>query len=95
MTTAATRAAEINKVEGFNVAFKRSGVPVDSGEHGLAGYASEYKSKLSGDKSVSDWMQTRFSKVYPGLTCTVYFANGDDAHGNTKLQNVRDSYSTS
>jgi hypothetical protein len=36
--------------------------------------------------------QAKFAETYPGCSCDVLNANGNAAHGNTKLSAVRATY---
>lgn len=44
------------------------------------------------DFTVAQWRDQRFKSVYVGYEVTVWFQNGDPAHGATKLSTVRQSY---
>jgi hypothetical protein len=90
MTKAATRAVELNQVEGFDVKVLRDGNPVDTSQHGLPGYP--YDRAADGDVTVEEWRKTRFCKTYPGYDCVVLYGDGTPAHGDTKLENVRETY---
>lgn len=90
MTTLATRIRGLSDLEGFDVqVFDNSGSPADPKTNGLPAYPHERKAKSS--TTVADW-KARFHKVYPGYTCDVLNADGSIAHGNAKLENVRETY---
>lgn len=90
MTTLATRIRALSDLEGFDVqVFDNSGNPADPKINGLPAYPHERKAK--GSITVTDW-KARFHKTYLGYTCEVLNEDGTIAHGNTKLEKVRESY---
>lgn len=91
MTTLATRVRKLSDLEGFDIIVTTSsGDPVDPKANGFRDYAYDRKAKSS--ITVSAWIELRFSKVYPSYSCLVLNADGSIAHGNTKLENVRETY---
>lgn len=42
--------------------------------------------------TVSEWKAARFRAIYGHDRVVVWYGNGQQAHGNTKLGNVRKSY---
>lgn len=90
MTTLATRIRALSDLEGFDIqVFDNEGSPADPKTNGLPAYPYEKKARSS--ITVSDW-KARFRKAYPGYTCEVLNADGSIAHGNTKLESVRQTY---
>ncbi|MBM3114288.1 hypothetical protein [Jeongeupia naejangsanensis] len=90
MTTLATRVRVLSDLEGFDIeVLNKDGSIADLKTNGLPAYPYEKKAKSS--INVADW-KSRFHKTYPSYTCEVFDANGNIAHGNTKLEKVRESY---
>ncbi len=91
MTTLATRIRELSDLEGFDVqVLDQAGTtPADPKTNGLPAYPHERKAKSS--ITVADW-KARFHKAYPNYTCNVLNSDGSIAHGNTKLESVRETY---
>lgn len=90
MTTLATRIRALSDLEGFDIqVFDGAGNPADPKANGLSAYPHERKAK--GSTTVNDW-KARFHKVYPGYTCDVLNEDGTVAHGNSKLNSVRETY---
>lgn len=91
MTTLATRIRKLSDLEGFDViVLDSSGDPVDPRVNGFRDYAFDRKSNSS--MTVSAWIELRFNKIYPGYSCSVLNGDGTIAHGNTKLESVRETY---
>lgn len=78
---------QVYNTEGFTVSIsgKALKVPQD--------YFKRAFSK-DGSNSVSEWKQ-RFEKRYPGLSITAHKGNGESAHGNMLIGNLRSSYALS
>lgn len=82
---------KIRNVEEFEVIIRDSnGKDLRGDKKDLAQYP--YDNRLSGDKTVSHWINKRFKKNYPGLDVSVLDGDGCIVAGQTKLSNVRDSY---
>lgn len=82
----------LSDLEGFDIQvfIHNSETPADPKKNGLAAYPFEKKAK--GSTTVADWKANRFQKTYPGYWCEVLDADGNIAHGNTKLESVRETY---
>jgi hypothetical protein len=87
---------KIESVEGFAVTFHYGGPDhargrdVRSDKDDVPSYP--YRRMLKGDATVAEWVQTRFATTYPGYTVTVCDGTGNEAHGRTKLSNLRATY---
>ena len=81
---------KIGEIEHFDVLFRQNGADV-RGDKFLQKQYSGIKAS-SGNRTVSDWVRTRFSVDFPGFEVDVLFANGEKARGNTLLSTVRASY---
>ncbi len=91
MTTLATRMRALADLENFDVeVLDGQGNAVDPKTNGFAQYNFDRRAKSS--MTVSEWKQRRFSPTYPGYSCRVLNGDGSEAHGNTKLVSVRESY---
>lgn len=77
-------------IEGFDVQFHQNGRDVRGDKNGLRQYTYERASK--NDMTVSEWRAARFEPSYPGFEVVVLDGDGNEAHGGTKLGNLRDSY---
>jgi hypothetical protein len=87
MTKLATRKDEIESLEGFKILiYDGFGNLADLDLQGLPPYG--YGKKASGSTTVIAW-KNRFHQSYPGYTCDVLDKNGNIAHGNTLLKNIR------
>lgn len=75
---------EIYKIDGFTVS-----VIGDDDIFLKEYYKREYN--RDGKKTVSDW-KDRFKKRYPGFLITAHKGNGEIAHGNMLVGNLRSSY---
>lgn len=90
MTTLATRMREVSDLEGFDiVVYDSTGTPADPKKNGLPRYPHERKAKTG--TSIADW-KARFKKAYPAYSCDVLNGDGSVAHGNSKVENVRETY---
>lgn len=92
MTTLARRVREISELEGFDVAvLDANGAPVPTNENGWRRF--NYDRMARGTTTVAEWKANRFTAVYgPTYSCIVMNADGTEAHGNTRLSNVRATY---
>lgn len=87
---------KISVIEGFVVRFlhaapgKAKGRDVRSDKTNLPSYS--YRRKAAGTQTVAAWIETRFSKNYPGYEVEVLDGNGKKVHGKTLLSTVRDTY---
>jgi len=81
----------IANVEGFEVTFRHAdGRDVRSNKEGLPMYP--YQVAAKNDFTVGQWREQRFNQAYPEFEITVWWADGPEAHGATKLSTLRDSY---
>lgn len=81
----------LGDLEGFDVqVIDKNGAVVDPTQNGFAKF--DYDRRARGSITVNDWKANRFAKTYSGYDCRVLNADGTEAHGNTKLENVRSSY---
>ncbi len=92
MATIKQAEGRIFDVEGFNVRIRhgRDRRDVRSDKGNVKRY--DYKRALKHAKSVKDWRDGRFARVYPGFVVEVLHADGRVAHGRTLLGTVRDGY---
>ncbi len=91
MTTLATRLRSLGDLEDFDIeVLDQNGNVVDPKTNGFAKYDFDRRAKSS--TTVSDWKEKRFKVAYPGYGCRVLNGDGTEAHGNTKLESVRESY---
>ncbi len=90
MTMLSTQLRALADLEGFEIELYRDGKPVDLKAQGFPAY--EFNRQAKSDMTVSEWKERRLIKNYPGCTCKVLMGAGSEAHGNTKLVVVRDSY---
>ena len=78
-------------LEGFAVQFLHlGGRDVRSDRTGLPQYPS--KIPAADDMTVQHWKEIRFHRVYPGFEVEVLDGEGHNAHGNMKLETLRNSY---
>lgn len=81
----------ISQVEGFLVKiYHLTGVDVRSDRTGLPTWPYERAAKDMW--SVADWKRERFQPTYPGFNVEVLDADGNPVAGQTRLENVRDTY---
>jgi hypothetical protein len=90
MTMLATRARELENLEGFEIEIFEASGAVDMRQNGFGKYTFEKKAK--GDMTVSEWKIKRFLKTWPALQVRVLYGGGTEAGGNAKLLTVRASY---
>jgi hypothetical protein len=79
-------------IEEFAVVIKWNGKDVRSDYKGLPQYPA-YERMARNDMTVTEWKEKRFYPTYPGYDVDVLDGDGIVCQGNTKLGNVRDSYS--
>jgi hypothetical protein len=90
---------KISVIEGFAVKFRHAapgnakGRDVRSDKRNLPSYP--YQRKAAGTQTVAAWIESRFSKRYPGYKVEVLDGDGRKVHGKTLLSTVRDTYSKS
>ena len=78
-------------VEGFAIRILHlDGRDVRGDRMGLPAYP--FRSPAKNDLSVEQWKEQRFRQAYPGFRVEVLDCDGLNAHGNTRLGTVRDSY---
>src|SRR4051812_37742388 len=88
---------KISAIEGFVVKFLHSapgnakGRDVRSDKMNLPSYS--YRRKAPGNQTVAAWIESRFSKAFPGYKVDVYDGNGKKVHGKTLLSTLRETYS--
>ena len=81
----------IGNVEQFNVRIRHlDGRNVRSDMDNIPQYHFERAARDA--MTVADWIEQRFRPSFPGFGVQVLDGNGEVAHGNTLLENVRDSY---
>ena len=91
MTTVATRMRALANFEGFDVSMLDDrDQPVPDNTNGYVAYS--YNNRARGDMTVSEWRAARFRATYGHEHVAVWYGNGQPAHGNAKLENVRKSY---
>jgi len=82
---------ELAELEGFDVeVVDEKGESVDLKTNGFQRFNYDRRAKSS--MTVTEWKQTRFQTTFVGYTCQVLNGDGTAAHGNTKLESVRQSY---
>ena len=83
---------KIERVERFTVRILYpDGSDIRSDQEGFR-HTYNYKRAANKDWTVNHWKAIRFQKKFQGFKVEVLFGNGQEANGNTKLDNVRDSY---
>ena len=91
MTTAATRATEIQNIEEFAVVFlDEHDTPIDPRQNGLPRF--NFERRIKGTATVQEWKTQRFARIYPGKKALVLYSNGEEAPGQTTIATVRASY---
>jgi len=81
----------INQIEGFLVRIKHlGGADVRSDRTGLPTWPYERAAKDAW--TVADWRRERFTPTYPGFNVDVLDADGNPVSGQTRLENLRDTY---
>ncbi len=91
MTTIATRMRALADLEDFDVeVIDKNGNVVDPKTNGFGKF--DYDRRAKGSMTVAEWKEKRFADSYPGYDCRVLNADGTEARGNTKLENVRATY---
>lgn len=91
MTTLATRMRALADLECFDIeVIDQNGNTVDPKTNGFPKFDFDNRAKKS--MTVNEWKQGRFKVSYPNYECRVLNADGSEAHGNTKLASVRDTY---
>jgi hypothetical protein len=84
---------QIKSFEGFDVKILHpDGRDARGDLSGLPGY-SHYRRRAADTSTVRDWIERRFKPRYPGYDIVVFTGDGTRAHGNTRLQTVRSTYS--
>jgi hypothetical protein len=82
---------KIEDVEGFEVNFLHPSGSDVKGHKDIGGdYGYDYKAKEG--YTVSNWVENRFKKNFPGYDVEVLDGDGEPVPGNTKLETVRSSY---
>lgn len=90
---------KISVIEGFAVRFlhaapgKAKSRDMRSDKKNLPSYS--YQRKSAGTQTVAAWIESRFSKSFPGYKVEVLDGDGRKVHGKTLLSTVRDTYSKS
>ena len=80
--------AKIQQVEGFIVRFFWNGADVYGNKTDIPQYP--YSVKAPNDWTVAEWINKRFSQVYPGYEAKAFSANGDPVGArNVKLSTIR------
>lgn len=51
-----------------------------------------YSRKAAGNVSVKEWLETRVTPLIPKLDVTITNGYGENPHGRTKMDTVRNSY---
>ncbi len=81
----------INQIEGFLVRIKHlGGADVRSDRAGLPTWPYERAAKDAW--TVADWKRERFTPTYPGFNVEVLDGDGNPVPGQTRLENLRDTY---
>lgn len=81
---------QIDEIEGFQVMITRGGRNVRNDKHGFRPWDGINRTKR--DRTVSDFKK-KFEEKYSGYSIEIIEVDGNTAHGNTKLENVREGYS--
>ena len=82
---------QIARVEGFEVRFLHpTGRDVRGDMHDVAAYP--FERKLSGDRTVAEWITLRFRERYRGFNVEAMHRDHTPAHGNTLLETLRSEY---
>ena len=82
---------KIRDVEEFDVIMRDgNGKDLRGDKKNLPQYS--YFNRLKGEKTVSQWINSRFNKIYPGLKVSVLDGDGCEVPGQTKLSTLRASY---
>jgi hypothetical protein len=82
---------ELAELEDFDVeVIDANGNAVDPKTNGFPRF--DYDRRAKSSTTVTEWKQKRFQATYPGYNCRVLNGDGSEAHGNTKLESVRESY---
>ena len=90
---------KINVIEGFAVRFLHAapgnakGRDVRGDKKNLPSY--RYQRRAPGTQTVAAWIESRFSKSFPGYKVEVIDGYGKKVHGKTLLSTLRDTYSKS
>lgn len=81
----------IEHTEGFEVRILHlTGRDVRSDRSGLPQYP--FFNPCEGNMTVESWKSFRFRRAYPGFEVDVLDSQGHTAHGNMKLNTVRETY---
>jgi len=81
----------ISQLEGFLVKIRHlDGADVRSDRAGMPTWPYERAARDSW--SVADWKRERFLSIYPGFNVEVLDGDGNPVPGQTKLENLRDTY---
>jgi hypothetical protein len=78
-------------IEGFDISFRMDGRDIRGDKDGIPQYPFARAAK--NDSTVGEWKSSRFGVTYPGYDVVVLDGDGNEVPGQTKLGNVRDSYS--
>ena len=81
---------QIAEIEGFQVMITRGGRNVRNDKHGFCPWDGINRTKR--DRTVSDFKK-KFEEKYRGYSIEIIEVDGNIAHGNTNLENVREGYS--
>ena len=91
MPTIATCMREIGNKEGFDVVIHYvAGPQVGLDEEVRPHYSFDLST--NGGATVHEWLEGRFKKTYPNLTCKVLNEDGSVADANDTLSKVRETY---
>lgn len=80
---------QIAQIEGFQVMITRGGKNVRDDCHDF--YPWKWINRTKGDRKVSDFKR-KFEDEYRGYSIEILEVDDNMAHGNTKLENVREGY---
>ena len=81
---------KICDIEGFDVTIKFNGQDVRSDKQIPGNYS--FSNAAPDSWTVSEWVEKRFKRSFPGYDVDVLMSDGTVASGNTKLRTVRSSY---
>jgi len=91
MTTVLTRISEIKQKESFDVwNVRRNGKLVNVAKSSVLN-AWPHRNKTRDTHTVKDFRK-KFAEANPGCSCDVLDGNGNVAHGNSLLRQVRATY---
>ena len=81
---------QIYEIEGFQVMITCGGRNVRDDKRDF--HPWKWRNRTKGDRTVSDFKK-KFEEKYRGYSIEIIEVDGNIAHGNTKLENVREGYS--